>query len=447
MIRCLHFFLLAIFGLALPLVGHADVADKVDNKLANVPAQPALALDRIVAVVNDDIITMHEVSERKRQILRQLEKQGTPLPPDDVVTRQVLERMISDMVQLQLAKENGIKVDEIQLDRTVLRIAQDNRLTLDQFRAALEKDGLNYASFREDIRNEILLSRLREREVESSVFVTESEVDAEYTTQAGRQSQESEYRLQHVLVLVPDQATPQQIDAKRARAELAATAIIRGSDFGQVAATYSEASDALSGGNLGWRTPSRLPALFVESLANMKPGDVSPILKSPNGFHIFKLLESRNKAGAQLVAQTRARHILLRNKEGVSDAELRQRLEALKVRIDSGTDFAELARLQSEDGSAANGGDLGWISPGETVPEFEQAMGDLKVAQVSAPVQTQFGWHLIQVQERREGELSAEKRRLAIRQALRARKADEAFQDWLRQIRDKAFVENRLEEK
>ena len=447
MIRCLRFFMLTIVGLTLPLAGHADVADKVDSKLAKVPSQPVLSLDRIVAVVNDDIITMHEVIERKRQILRQLDKQGTPLPPDDVVTRQVLERMISDMVQLQLAKENGIKVDEIQLDRTVLRIAQDNRLTLDQFRAALEKDGLNYASFREDIRNEILLSRLREREVENTVFVTESEVDSEFGTQAGRQSTESEYRLQHILVLVPDQATPQQIDAKRTRAELAATAVGRGSDFGQVAATYSEASDALSGGNLGWRTPSRLPSLFVESLASMKPGDVSPILKSPNGFHIFKLLESRNKSGAQLVAQTHARHILLRTKEGVSDAELRQRLEALKARIDSGADFAELARLQSEDGSAANGGDLGWISPGETVPEFEQAMGDLKLGQVSAPVQSQFGWHLIQVQERRQGELTPEKRKLAIRQALRARKADEAFQDWLRQIRDKAFVENRLEEK
>ena len=447
MTKYLFPFLAGALGLALALPGMAQVADKIESKLANAPAARVVALDRIVAVVNDDIITLHEVNDRKRQILRQLEKQGTPLPPDDVLTRQVLERMVSDMVQIQLAKENGIKVDELQLDRTIQRIAKDNRLTLDQFRAALEKDGINYNKFREDIRNEIQLTRLREREVDNTVSVTESEVDAEYAAQSAAPAQESEYRIQHVLVLVPDQATPQQIEAKRLRADLAATALSRGSDFGQVAATYSEASDALSGGNLGWRTPSRLPSLFVESLGTMKVGDVSPILKSPNGFHIFKLLEQRNKAGAQAVAQTHARHILLKSKDGISDAELRQRLEALKARIDSGADFAELARLQSEDGSAANGGDLGWIAPGETVPEFEQAMSELKPGQISAPVQSPFGWHLIQVQERRQGELSDEKRKLAIRQALRARKADEAYQDWLRQIRDKAFVENRLEEK
>ena len=442
-----HLCVLISAALALGPALPAHAADAPGDKLAKAPASPVLAVDRIAAVVNDDIITLHEVDSRKRQILRQLEKQGTPRPPDDVLTRQVLERMISDMVQTQLAKETGIKVDEIQLDRTILRIAQENRLTLEQFRAALEKDGINYNSFREDIRTEIQLTRLREREVDNTVSVTEAEVDAEYATQSSAQAQESEYRIQHILVLVPDQATPQQIEAKRIRAELAATALSSGSDFGQVAATYSEAADALSGGNLGWRTPSRLPSLFVESLGKMKTGEVSPVLKSANGFHIFKLLEQRDKAGAQGVQQTHVRHILLKAKNGISDAELRQRLEALKARIESGTDFAELARLQSEDGSAANGGDLGWISPGETVPEFEQAMNELKPGTLSAPMQSPFGWHLLQVQERRQGELSGEKRKLAVRQALRARKADEAYQDWLRQIRDKAFVENRLEEK
>ncbi|MBA2690687.1 MAG: peptidylprolyl isomerase, partial [Burkholderiales bacterium] len=299
----------------------------------------------------------------------------------------------------------------------------------------------------EDIRNEILLTRIREREVDNNIVVTEAEVEAELAQQSTREKQESEYRLQHILVLVPDQATPQQIEAKKVRVELAAQAIARGADFGQVAATYSESADGLSGGNLGWRTASRLPSLFVESLAAMKTGEVSPILKSSNGFHLFKLLETRNKAGAQIVPQTHVRHILLRQREGMADAELRQRLQVLKTRVDSGTDFGELARLQSEDGSAPNGGDLGWISAGETVPEFEQAMSELKPGEVSNPVQTPFGWHLIQVMERREGELAGDKQKLAVRQALRARKSDEAFQDWLRQIRDRAFVEDRLEEK
>lgn len=448
MMKRIYLFLLTLFCAAVMPPGYAQTTEKLETALATTTAQPPLPVDRIVAVVNEDIITLHELNERKHTVLRQLEKQGTPLPPDDVLSRQVLERMISDMVQVQLAKETGVKVDDIQLDRTLQRIAQDNKLDPTQFRAAVEKDGLSYSAFREDIRNEILLSRLREREVDNTINVSEAEVDAELAAQAGRQSEESEYRVQHILVLVPDQATPEQIEAKRGRAALAAQAISRGTDFGQAAATYSESADALSGGNLGWRTASRLPSLFVESLGNMKPGEVSPVLKSPNGFHIFKLLETRNtKAGAPVVGQTHVRHILLRPKDGVSDAESRQRLEALKTRLDGGTDFGELAKLQSDDGSAANGGDLGWVAAGETVPEFEQAMNDLKPGQVSAPIHSQFGWHLIQVIERRQSELSGDKKKLAIRQAVRARKADEAYQDWLRQIRDKAFVENRLEEK
>ncbi|HVK53641.1 MAG TPA: peptidylprolyl isomerase [Burkholderiales bacterium] len=446
MMKHLYLILLA-FAIGSSQIAFAQIANKRDVSLTATPANPSGALDRIVAVVNEDIITLNELNQRKRQVLRQLQKQGTPVPAEDVLSRQVLEHMISNRVQIQLARESGIKADDTMLDRTLQRIAQENGMNLVDFRAAIEKDGMDFKSFREDIRNEILLTRLREKEVDNQINVSETEVESEFALEATRSTQEKEYRLQHVLVMVPDKATPQQIYTKRVRVEQAAAALARGVDFGQVAATYSEASDALSGGNLGWRTSNRLPSLFLDALSKMKLGEVSTVLKSPNGFHIFKLAEQRTRAGAPLVTQTQVRHILLRPKDGVSDAELRQRMEAIKARIASGADFAELARTQSEDGSAPRGGDLGWISPGETVPEFEQAMNDLKPGQLSNPVQSPFGWHLIQVQERRQGELSGEKRKMAIRQALRARKADEAFQDWLRQIRDRAFVENRLEEK
>ncbi|MES2356670.1 MAG: peptidylprolyl isomerase [Pseudomonadota bacterium] len=435
---------LAYVCLSVAQVSAAPIANKVDRQLNKTP----MTLNRIVAVVNDDIITLSELDDRKRIVLGQLKKQGTPVPADDLLSRQVLERMIADKVQLQLAKETGIKVDDTQLDRTMQRIAEDNRMTLGEFRTAIEKDGMSFTTFREDIRNEILLTRLREREVDNTITVTESEVEAELATESSRRAQENEYRLQHILISVPDQATSQQIQAKRNRAELAATALARGTDFGQVVATYSEAPDALTGGNLGWRGPSRLPGMFVEAIAKMKPGAVSPILKSPNGFHIFKLLDQRSIANnQQLVTQTHVRHILLRSKDGASDADMRQRLEILKSRIDSGEDFAAIARLQSEDGSAPKGGDLGWIVAGETVPEFERVMNELKPGQLSPPVKSPFGWHLIQVVERRESELSGDKRKLAIRQALRARKADDAYQDWLRQLRDRAYVEDKLEEK
>jgi peptidyl-prolyl cis-trans isomerase SurA len=407
----------------------------------------SLPIDRIVAVVNEDVITQHELTRRRAHILRQLNKQGTPTPPEDVLTRQVLERMIVDLAQLQMAKETGIKVDDAQLDRTLSRIASDNKMDLTQFRAAVEKDGTDYRTFREDIRGEIIMSRLREREVDNAVAVSDSEVDAELSQEKSRQVTQTEYRLQHILLLIPDQATPQQIEAKRVKAEQAAAQLARGADFGQVAAGFSEAADALSGGNLGWRATSRLPSLFAEALAHMTPGQTSPVLKSANGFHIVKLLDTRGSSGTPQVTQTHARHILMKSKDGITDAELRQRLEALKTRIATGADFAELAKLQSEDVSASNGGDLGWISPGETVPEFERAVNELKPGQISDPIQTPFGWHLVQVLERREGALPDEKRKIAVRQAIRARKADEAYEDWLRQIRDKAYVENRLEEK
>jgi peptidyl-prolyl cis-trans isomerase SurA len=437
-------FLLALLGAA--ALGAPAQAPRLDTRLSPTPSR-IVAVDRIVAVVNDEVITQNDLGERVNLVVRQLQRQGGQLPSSDVLSRQILERMINDMLQVQLAKETGIKVDDTALDRTIERIAQENTLSMADFRAALERDGIKYARFREDIRNEMMLARLREREVENGIVVTDAEVETEIARATREASSDAEYNLAHVLVMVPAQASAEQIEARRRRAMLALSELRRGANFAQIAATYSDAPDALQGGSLGWRPSARLPSLFLESLEKLKPGDVSDILRSPNGFHIVKLLEKRGKAVAGGVQQTHVRHILLRAREGLSNSEARERLQRLRERITGGDDFAELAKIHSEDASAAKGGDLGWVAAGDTVPEFERVMNALKDREVSQPVQTPFGWHLVQVLERRSDELSEDRKKVVARQAIRARKADEAYQDWLRQSRDRAFVENRYDER
>lgn len=418
----------------------------VSTPAAGQGVQGVEVIDRIVVVVNNEVITRHELGERTRVVTSQLRQRGAPLPPRTVLEKQVLERMIADRVQLQFAKETGLRVDDTELDRAISRIAQENKLSLQQLRAALERDGVGFARFREGIRDEITIARLREREVENRITVTESEIDNFIRTQQGSAAQNSEYNLSHILVTVPEKASPEVIQARRERAEQALSRITGGADFRQVAATFSDAPDALQGGALGWRAASRLPTLFLEAVQGLQPGDVSRILRSPNGFHIIRLNESRGSAVQVSLRQTHARHILIKTNELVSEDEAQRRLVSLKERLDNRADFAELARLHSEDPSAARGGDLGWLSPGDTVPEFERAMNSLAPGEVSAPVRSQFGWHLIQVLERRDQDVSGERQRLEARRALRARKSDEAYQEWLRQLRDRTFIQYRLEE-
>ncbi|UCF76523.1 MAG: peptidylprolyl isomerase, partial [Betaproteobacteria bacterium] len=256
-----------------------------------------------------------------------------------------------------------------------------------------------------------------------------------------------EFNLSHILVTVPEKASPETIQARRERAEQALAQIKGGTDFRQVAASYSDAPDALQGGSLGWRDPSRLPSLFLEAVQGLQPGEVSAILRSPNGFHLLRVNERRGSTLPVSVRQTHARHILIKTNELVSEAEARRRLLVLKERLDNNADFAELARLHSEDASSAKGGDLGWLSPRDTVPEFERAMDLLKPGEVSEPVRSQFGWHLIQVLERRNEDVSGTRQRLEARRALRERKSDEAYQEWLRQLRDRAYIQYRLDER
>jgi peptidyl-prolyl cis-trans isomerase SurA len=409
--------------------------------------RPIVVLDRIAAVVNDEVITRYELDERTQLALRQLGQQGTPPPPRETLEKQILERLIIDRAQLQLAKETGLRVDDTELDRALARIAEQNKVSMQAMRDTLEKDGVPFLKFREDIRNEIVLSRLREREVDTKIVITESEIDSFIKTQQGQEGKPDEYNLSHILIVVPENASPEQLQSRRARAEQARSQLAAGSDFRQVAASFSEAPDALQGGAMGWRDAQRLPGIFSEALGPMKPGDVSQVLRSSNGFHVLKLNDRRGSQSPVIVQQTRARHILIKTNELVSESEARNRLRTLKERLENKADFAELARVHSEDASASSGGDLGWLSPGDTVPEFERGMDALKPGEISEPVRSPFGWHLVQVLERRNEDMSKERLRLDARQALRARKSDEAYHEWVRQLRDRAYVENRLDDR
>lgn len=416
-----------------------------------VAAQPRttgqpIAVDRIVAVVNDEVITQHELRSRLESALGQLQRQGMSPPPRDVLEKQVLERLVTDRVQLQQAREIGLRVDDGQLEQALQRIAAGNKMSLAQFRAALEKDGIAFASFREEVRAEMAIARLREREVESKIFISDGEIDNYLAGASAPGSAGEEYHLAHILLRAPESASPEQIQKLRAKADQVLDRLRKGEDFSQLAAAYSDAPDGMKGGDLGWRPLDRLPPLFAEASANLKVGDVSPVLRSSNGFHLIKLLAKRGGGAQQAVEQTHARHILIKVNEVVSESEARHKLESLRERIKHGESFAELARLFSQDGSASKGGDLGWIYPGDTVPEFEQAMNLLAPGEISQAVQSPFGFHLIEVIERRVQDVSNERQRAAARQTLRERKREEAYQDWLRQARDRAYVEIRLEE-
>src|SRR3989442_5604561 len=404
-------------------------------------------VDRVVAVVNKEVITQYELAERMNRVLKDLQRRGTSLPERREIEHQVLERLVVEKVQLQFARDTGLRVDDLELDRTVNRVAEGNKLSLTEFRNTLERDSIRFDAFREELRNEILITRLREREVTSKITVSEGEIENFLLEQSERKDTATEYSIAHILVRVPEQASPEQLEARRARAEEALKRLKDGADFAQLAAAYSDAPDALQGGVTGWRSQERLPELFVEALAKLRPGDVSNVLRSPAGFHVLKLVEMRGAGAPLLVEQAHVRHILVRTNELVSEDDARRKLSNLRERIVNGVNFAELARLNSDDSSASRGGDLGWVYPGDTVPEFERAFMDLKQMEVSQPVKTPFGWHLIQILERRTADMSSDRRRVEARKALLDRKGDEAYQEWLRQLRDRAYVELRLQER
>lgn len=415
-----------------------DVLD--DNSYAMV--------DRIVAVVDTNIITLSELDDRFSLITRELAQRHITLPDRDILTHQVLEKMIMDSVQMQFAKEAGIKVDDVLLDQALARLAEQNKMPLTDFRALVEREGAPWNKFREDIRQEIVLTRLREREVENRVNVSDSEIDAQLKDENERgAAAQDEYNLAHILITVPDNASPERIAQRQRKIQQAYDALAKGADFSEVAASFSEAPDALRGGDLGWRPSARLPTLFANEAAKLKPGEISGILRSSNGFHIIKLVSRRGAAAPAPVAQYHVRQILVRTTPEANPNEAKNKIMGLNGRLQGGMDFAKLATISSEDESRNHGGDLGWISEGETLPQFEKVLKTLKPGETSAPFQTPLGWHIVQLLETRQADANLERRRLAARQALRARKSDEVFDEWVRQLRDQAYVDVRLDDR
>lgn len=408
-------------------------------------------VNSIVVVVNDEVITRQELNERLRSVEKRLAAQGTTLPNRLDLQKQLLERMIVDRTQLQLAKENGMRVDDVMLDRSMLRLAEQNKMSIQEFRNQVEREGTPFARFREEIREDILMQRIREREVDSKIQISELEVDnflaAEEKTVGGQQ----ELNLAQILVRIPENASPEVIALRRARTEEVLKKIQAGEDFAKLAATYSDGPEALKGGDVGWREQDRLPQLFIDAINKTKVGGVSEVVRSANGFHLVKLLGKRAAGAAAAVdapQQSHVRHILIKVTQVVSSSEAKRKLVELKQRLDNkAASFEELAKTFSNDLSASKGGDVGWVFPGDTAPEFEQAMNKLALNEVSDPVESPYGVHLIQVLERKTDDVSKDRKRLAARQAVRERKADEALQDWLRQLRDRAYVEFRLDDK
>ncbi len=403
-----------------------------------------ITADRVIAVVNRNAITQVELNQKINAIRKNLEQQKVQLPPEQVLQEQVLERMILDQLQTQYAQQLGIRVDDNQLEMAINRIAAQNQMSLPVFRQKLEETGMSWRGFRDQIRQEMLLARLKDREIDSKVVVTDSEID-DYIKLAANKVQ-MEYNLAQIFIPLPENAAPDQIQARRLRIQAAKKELESGAAFASVAASYSADQNANKGGSLGWRPAGSLPPAFTSLLDQLKPGGITDVVRSPAGFHLFKLLDKRSQQEQVVVDQSHVRHILIRSNEITSTTDAQQKLRQIRSRIEHGEKFEDLAKAFSDDASAPKGGDLGWLNPGETVPEFEAVMNSLKVGEVSQPVQTPFGFHLIRVDERRKQDVTLERARFKLRNELKQRKAEEQYEDWLRQLRDRAHVELRLKD-
>jgi peptidyl-prolyl cis-trans isomerase SurA len=403
-------------------------------------------VDSIAAVVNGDIITREELTNRMVEVVQRSQAQHLPVPDADDLQHQVLEQMIMEKAQLQLAKEYGITVNDAILNKTVENIAAGNNLSLPEFRRQLGLANIPYEGYLKELTREITLDQLHQREIDNKVTVPEAEIDNYLATQELNAKNAVEVKMAVITIRAPENATPEQFAATQQRAEEAMSRLRAGDSFADVSAKYSDAAEAASSGELGWRDQAAVPQLFTDAVANLQPDQITPILRSPIGFHIIKFEDRRSKAdeASGPVKSTHVRHILLKITANLNDGDAKNRLVALRQRLENKTDtFEDLAKLYSNDGSADKGGDLGWVFPGDTVPEFERAMDALKPGEISEPVHSQFGWHLIQVLERKSDDASKERKRQAARKTLREQKTAEATADWLRELRDRTYVEIR----
>ncbi|KMZ13697.1 Survival protein SurA precursor (Peptidyl-prolyl cis-trans isomerase SurA) [Candidatus Burkholderia humilis] len=412
--------------------------------LSNRNAQVA---DSVVAVVNDGVITQREMEERTRLIVQRLKQQNAHIPPMDKMQRQVLDQMVLERIQLQRAKEDGINIDDATVNRTLARLAQQNQMTLDVYRSRIAAQGVPWATFMRDARTELTLSKLREKEVDSKITVSDGEVANYIASQRGPGARNtSDLRLQHIMFKVAPDASDAQIAEVQTKADAVLKQAQGGADFTKLAKDNSQDTDAGKSGDLGFRAPGTLPSGIVTAVSSLRPGQVAPtLLRTEGGFEIIKLVDRRASQGtaadAPKLVQTHVRHILLRVSDGMSEASARQKLLDIKQQVANGGDFANFARTYSQDGSVSQGGDLGWISPGETVPEFERAMNSLADGAVSDPVRSEYGYHLIQVLARRDAEGSATQQLDIARQVIGQRKAEQVYSDWLRELRDTAYVQ------
>lgn len=406
----------------------------------NVWAQP---LDRIVAVVNDEVILESELMEMQQTVRQQLRQRGAAVPPGEILSKQVLERLIIQRLQLQRADQVGVRVGDDALNAALKQIASNNNMNLRQFRDVLEDDGFSFSNFRDTIREEMIITRLRKSQVEDRVVVSDREVDNFLATQTIQDGGDVEYQLQHILVSMPDAASPEQVQEAEQQLNKIQTLLDEGGEFSEVAAGYSDGQNALEGGDLGWRKQGELPSLFADVVPELVVGEVSKPLRSGSGFHLVRVKDKKSQE-VHLVKQTLASHILIRMTELTTTEQAEERLQQLRQRIVKGEDFAELARAHSDDtGSAIDGGSLGWTSPGVMVPEFEEKMDMLAIGEMSDVFESRFGWHLIKVFDRREQNMADEFKRNKARQQIRQRKIDEELESWLRAMRDEAYVEYR----
>jgi peptidyl-prolyl cis-trans isomerase SurA len=402
-------------------------------------------LDRVAAVVNEGVVLMSQLDKQTEEVIERLRERNTELPPRNVLRRQILERLVIEEIQMQRAERLGVQVTDEMVNATLADIAKRNTIPFDQLPQSLAQQGIDYREFRDDIRKQMTLQLLQQRDVIGRINISPRELDQFLARQQNAPDRNAEYNVSHILISVPVSATPEQIEARNARAREVYDKARGGEDFAQLAVAYSDSSTNIEGGSLGWRRGAQLPSIVAEQVAKMKPGEVSEPIRTPSGFHLFRLNEMRGGVQQSVQSQVHVRHILLQTNELEDDETVRQRLADIRERVLKGEDFAAIAAVTSQDpGSAADGGDLGWSGPGTFVPEFEKQLEGLAENEISAPFKSQYGWHIVQLLGRRMHDVTDDMRRQQAFAQLRESKAEEETELWIRRLRDEAFVDYRM---